>query len=58
MQSNKFNEALEKKIFWLEKRIGMAQRDLWLFKTMVEVTQGQDVQKKIKKVQQLDFLAG
>jgi hypothetical protein len=59
MQNNLFNDALEKKIFWLEKRIASAQRDLWLFKTMIEMTQGnQSTSSPRKKAQQIDMFAG
>lgn len=56
MQSKTFNDALERKIYWLEKRIGMAQRDLWLFKTMVEVANQQKPRKK--KLEQLELFTG
>lgn len=58
MQNKTFNDALERKIYWLEKRIAMAQRDLWLFKTMVELTNGTSMQKKPKKTVQLELFTG
>ncbi len=58
MESNKFNEALEKKIYWLEKRIAMAQRDLWLFKTMVQITHGTPMQRKKLPPKQLELFTG
>lgn len=52
--NTQFQEALSKKIYWAERRLRIAQKDLWIYKSMWE----QLGYKEKKKVEQLEMFTG
>lgn len=49
-----FHEALEKKLYWAERRLRIAQKDLWMYKTMIAEL---GIKPK-KKIEQLEMFTG
>lgn len=55
MQNNTLYEVLEKKMYWAERRLAMAERDVWVFRAALEMATKKNQKPIRKKIQQLDM---
>ena len=54
MQNNTLYEVLEKKMYWAERRLAMAQRDVWVFRAALAMASAKPRNFK-RKVEQLEM---
>ena len=56
MENNTLYEVLEKKMYWAERRLAMAQRDVWVFREALQMAGNK---KKMispkRKIEQLEM---
>lgn len=59
MKNKTLYENLEHKLYWAEKRLAIAQKDVWTFKQALEkLPKSTRGITRTKKVEQLDLFAG
>jgi len=55
MQNNTLYEVLEKKMYWAERRLAMAQRDVWVFRAALEMAETKKMIPTKRKIEQLEM---
>ncbi len=56
MKNNSLYEILEKKMYWAERRLAMAQRDVWVFRAALDMADEKPKLRPLKrKVEQLEM---
>ncbi len=59
MKKNTLYENLEHKLYWAEKRLALAERDVWTFRQALQkLPKSARANTRMKKVEQLDLFAG